>query len=123
MAAVRRSFREHFLAPSGRGEIDPSGGEESVGEAENQVCGDWVRFHLRLEAGRIADARMQVRGCSATIACASIAVEALAGLEPEAALLLDVHALAEAAGATPRQLSHAPWVVKRAIRETLAKLP
>lgn len=123
MPPLRRSFREHFLAPSGRGELEPSAGAAGVGEAENQVCGDWVRFHLRVEHGRVTEAGMRVRGCSATIACASLAAEALPGLDLDSARSLDVAALARDAGATARELSHAPSVVARAIAETLAQLP
>jgi nitrogen fixation NifU-like protein len=120
MARAPRTFREHFLAPLGRGGLEaPS----SQGEAENQVCGDWVRLQVRWDGERIGAVAMHVRGCSATIACASLVVEALEGLDLAGARALDVRALAESAGAGPRDLSHAPAVVSRALLETLAHFP
>ena len=95
-------------------------GADHSAEAENTACGDWVRFQLRLEGTRVETARIQVRGCSATIACASLVAEAVEGLEIEAARALRVLSLAQAAGAKPRDLSHAPALVERALEAALA---
>src|SRR5690348_460779 len=117
MPAPTRSFREHFEAPSRIGRLADA---ERSGAAENLVCGDWVRFHLHSDGVRILEASVQVRGCSATIACASMIAEALEGLELARARELDVAAMAKACGAKPRDLSHAPAVVARALETTLA---
>lgn len=117
MSAPPRSFRAHFLEPRRTGRLE---GAQGLGEAENQVCGDWVRFHLRLAGSRIEAASVQVRGCSATIACASLAAESLEGLELAAARGIDVARLAENAGATRKDLAHAPSVVSRALQAALA---
>jgi NifU-like protein involved in Fe-S cluster formation len=116
MAAGTRSFHEHFKEPGRIGRLPDA---ELTSEAENQVCGDWVRFHLQCEGGVIQAASVQVRGCSATIACASLAAEAVEGLDIGTARALDVARLAELAGARPRDLSHAPAVVARALSATL----
>ncbi len=117
MSARSRSFREHFLSPWRPGPLPDA---QARGEAENLSCGDWVRFHLRLAAGRVEAASVQVRGCSATIACASLAAESLEGLAIERARAIDVSGLATAAGATPKDLAHAPSVVQRALHAALA---
>ena len=117
MGSPSRSFREHFLHPWRPALLE---GAEARGEAENTACGDWVCFQLRLAGGRIEAASVQVRGCSATIACASLTGESLAGLALADARALDVSALATAAGATRKDLSHAPSVVERSLHAALA---
>lgn len=117
MPAPTRSFREHFEAPIGIGRLTAA---ERSGAAENLVCGDWVRFHVHSDGERILEASVQVRGCSATIACASMIAEALPGLALSSARELDVAAMAQACGAKPRDLAHAPSVVARALETTLA---
>lgn len=119
MPPPERPFREYFLRPSRIGRMESAQG---AGEAANEVCGDWVRFHLRQDQGRIAAASIQVRGCSATIATASLAAEALEGLDLAAARGLDIADLARSRGATHRDLGHAPAVVTRAIAAALAGL-
>ena len=117
MTAERSRFSEHFRHPA---RIGPLSEANRAAEAENTACGDWVRFQLRLVGSRVESARIQVRGCSATIACASLVAEAVEGLELEAARGLRVQPLALAAGATPRDLSHAPALVERALEAALA---
>ncbi|HTF87291.1 MAG TPA: iron-sulfur cluster assembly scaffold protein [Planctomycetota bacterium] len=117
MAAPTRPFRDYFSSPVRVGAL---AGAQQTGEAENQVCGDWVRFHLRREGTRILEASVQIRGCSAVIACASLTAEALEGLEVEQARALDIASMATAAGARPRDLAHAPSVVARALESALA---
>ncbi|HUR26651.1 MAG TPA: iron-sulfur cluster assembly scaffold protein, partial [Planctomycetota bacterium] len=107
MPVPTRSFREHFETPGRIGRLPDA---ERSGAAENLVCGDWVRFHLHSDGVRILEASVQVRGCSATIACASMIAEALQGLELARARELDVAEMARACGAKPRDLSHAPTV-------------
>ena len=117
MNARTRPFREHFLAPGRMGTI---AGAQRSAAAENLVCGDWVQFHLRCDDSRVLEASVQVRGCSATIACASLVAEALQGLELVQARALDIAGMARACGAKPRDLAHAPSVVARALESTLA---
>lgn len=130
-------FHQHFVRPerilpprgesAGGSEGSPAadaatpGSEWLADEAENRACGDWVRFRLQVSAGRLAKVGIQVRGCSATIACASLVAEAIEGSTLDQARALDVDALARDSGASARELSHAPAVVARALEATLAR--
>lgn len=130
-------FHQHFVRPerilpprseSGESVAGSSGPEAAAeasewlaDEAENRACGDWVRFRLQVRAGRLAKVGIQVRGCSATIACASLVAEAIEGSTLEEARALDVDGLARESGANARELSHAPAVVARALEATLAR--
>jgi len=117
MSAERTRFSAHFRHPT---RVGPLSEANRAAEAENIACGDWVRFQLCLVGSRVESVRIQVRGCSATIACASLVAEAVEGLELEAARALRVLALAQEAGARPRDLSHAPALVERALEAALA---
>lgn len=48
-------------------------------EATNPACGDLLRLSARLSDGRVAEARYQVRGCTASIAAGSALTEWMTG--------------------------------------------
>jgi NifU-like protein involved in Fe-S cluster formation len=74
---------DHFQHPRNAGTIESP--DASV-QAENPACGDVMKLMLRVNNGEISDAKYQVRGCVATIACGSVLTEALVGKSiPEAA--------------------------------------
>ena len=67
---------DHFRAPRNVGMMRHP---DAVGESEDQTCGDLARFHLRIEEGRIAEARFQTYGCGPSIAASSLATELVHG--------------------------------------------
>jgi nitrogen fixation NifU-like protein len=71
------TFLDHFQNPRNVGELpSPPAIFASV---ENPVCGDTLVLYARVEEGRIAEVRYQVRGCTASIATASAFTELLKG--------------------------------------------
>lgn len=74
-----------------------------TGEAREPLTGTRVRWCLRVDAGRVADVRYQVRGCPHTLAVAAHAAAALRG-QPLAGATVDVRSLAVAVGAPPAKL-------------------
>jgi NifU-like protein involved in Fe-S cluster formation len=67
---------EHIANPRNVGELDdPSG----LGDVTNEVCMDRIRLTVRVQAGRILDARVQAHGCPPTIAAASALTELIIG--------------------------------------------
>jgi nitrogen fixation NifU-like protein len=48
-------------------------------EATNPVCGDVLQLAARMGDGRIAEIRFLCRGCTTSIACASLLTEKLEG--------------------------------------------
>jgi nitrogen fixation NifU-like protein len=117
MCPQESPFRAHFRIPRGVGKLAPPA---TSGRAENQACGDSLELWIAVDDGRITQARFQVRGCSSVIAMASLACEQLGGRTPDEAAQTDWRALAAGAGATPRDLAHAPQVLTRALTEALA---
>jgi nitrogen fixation NifU-like protein len=63
-----RHFKEARLA----GELSAPGVSATV---ENPVCGDILKLSVRVEAGRVAEARFLAKGCTASIACGSAVAE------------------------------------------------
>lgn len=76
---------EHYKRPRNRGELD--GADVDV-HMKNPTCGDEVRLQLRLEDGRIADARFTGDGCSISQASISMMTQVIKGKTPEEALAL-----------------------------------
>jgi nitrogen fixation NifU-like protein len=65
---------DHFRNPRNAGEL--SGATAAV-EVANPVCGDILKLFARFENGRIAEVRFLCRGCTTSIACASLLTEQL----------------------------------------------
>jgi len=90
--------RRYFDATPAVGEFardgSPMGGvfRGCAGQPER---GTWVQFDLRVQSGRVLDARFLAFGCPHTIAAASWVAEQAAGSELRAALPEPVHALRE----------------------------
>src|SRR5258708_14313471 len=82
---------DHFRHPRNAGELP---GATATVEVNNPVCGDILRLSARIVDGHIAEARFLCRGCTTSIACASVLTEHLGS-----------RALAEARSITPVPLS------------------
>lgn len=92
------------------------GPDWSVGEAGHALTESRVRWHWRVVAGRIAEARYEVRGCPDLIAVAELAAESLEG-QPAATATVDVAALAARLG-TPAGKLGKLLTVEDAVRVT-----
>ena len=82
---------DHFRNPRNAGELP---GATATVEVSNPVCGDILKLCVRVVEGRIAEARFLCRGCTTSIACASLLTEKIIG-----------HTLPEVRGLTPEILS------------------
>ena len=73
-------YREHILDyyrdPTYKGRLD----DATVSREEsNPLCGDVIRIDLKIEGGRIADARYAGRGCAISQAAAAMLLEQVVG--------------------------------------------
>jgi nitrogen fixation NifU-like protein len=68
---------DHFLNPRHVGEVPAPDG---IGEAGKSGDGDTLRLSLRIEDGKIVQARFRAFGCPAAIASASVATELITGM-------------------------------------------
>ena len=67
---------DHFLNPRNMGEVENADG---IGEVGAAACGDIVKLTIKVEDGRITDAKFKAFGCGAAIAVSSMATELLRG--------------------------------------------
>lgn len=110
---------DHFRNPRNAGELERP--TVSV-EVSNPVCGDVLRLAVKVEQGRIAAARFLCRGCTTSIACASLLTELLTGSLPEALGEVTPEALAAALGGLPAATMHGAILAADAAGAVLSSL-
>ncbi len=86
----------------------------------NPVCGDTLALMLRIEDGRIAEARFMTEGCTASVATSSILTEMITGMSLEEASELTHEDISEAVGGLPASKLHSAALVIDALRRALA---
>lgn len=104
---------DHLKHPRNMGEMENPDG---VGEAQNPVCGDTMRLFIKVEAGRIIDAKFLTFGCGAAIASSSMSTEMMKGRAIEEALMISDQMIAEALGGLPPAKSHCSILAEKAIQ-------
>lgn len=91
-------------------------------DVENPACGDRLRLALRIEGGRIEEARFKAKGCVPAMACASRLAEMVAGLNVATAQNLTREELVESLGGLPEASTHAGHLAMDALREALSRI-
>jgi NifU-like protein involved in Fe-S cluster formation len=110
---------EHFEHPRNVGEIE---GADALAEVENPACGDILRLTLKLDAGRIVQARFRTRGCVPSIACGSALTEMLQGKSVAEARALRREDLVAAVGGLENASQHASHLAMDALAAALRQL-
>ena len=72
----REHILDHYGNPRNRGRLEDA---DISCEWDNPVCGDTVRLDLRLEDGRVSEARFDGEGCVISMASASMLTEEILG--------------------------------------------
>jgi len=91
----------------------------AVAEVSNPVCGDVMKLWVRIDRGRILEARFKAQGCSAAIATSSYATEMLIGRDLESARRITKEEIADALGGLPASKIHCSVLAVDAIRKVL----
>jgi nitrogen fixation NifU-like protein len=107
---------DHANNPRNKG---PLADANATGYNMNPVCGDVLSLMLRIEDGRIAEARFQTEGCTASLATSSIITEMVTGLSLEEARDLTHEDVADAAGGLPASKLHSASLVIAALRQAI----
>lgn len=81
----RRVIMDHYQRPRNRGRIEDNA---VTIDMNNPTCGDRISLQLRVEDGKIEEAKFIGEGCSISQASASMMTEAIKGLSLEEALRL-----------------------------------
>ena len=118
MSLHSEQLLEHFQNPRNVGRLDTPA---VTVEVINPACGDILRLAARLEAGRVAEVRYQVRGCTASIAAGSALTEWMLGKTPAELASITPDAIEQALGGLQPASKHAAVLcadgVKRLLRE------
>jgi nitrogen fixation NifU-like protein len=72
----RELILDHYRSPRNRGELEDASAEA---EMQNPLCGDEMHITVEVRDGLVADVRFQGRGCSISVASASMMTEAVRG--------------------------------------------
>jgi nitrogen fixation NifU-like protein len=107
---------DHAQNPRNEGTLEDA---NARGYNMNPVCGDVLALTLRIEDGRIARARFQTEGCTASVATSSILTEIVTGMSLEEAAELTHEDIADAVGGLPASKLHSASLVIAALRRAL----
>ena len=117
MTAYSDLVRDHFENPRNAGEIVDA---DAVGYETNPVCGDTMRLTLRINGGRIVEARFQASGCPAAIAASSVCTEMIRGLSLAEAEAVTKEQYAAALGGLPPGKMHCSVLAADAVKAATA---
>ena len=108
---------DHAEHPRNQGVLENA---NARGYQMNPVCGDVLSLMLRIEDGRVAEARFMTEGCTASIATSSILTELVTGLTLDEADGLTHEDIDEAVGGLPASKLHSAALVIGALKQALA---
>jgi nitrogen fixation protein NifU and related proteins len=110
---------EHFQRPRNAGELP---GATAVVEVSNPVCGDVLRLAVIVENGVVREARFLCRGCTASIASASVLTEKMKGRAVNELKEMQAAEIAAELGGLPPASFHAAQLAEDGVRAVLQKL-
>lgn len=110
---------EHFRNPRNAGELPDA---NATIEVVNPVCGDVLRLSVRMEAGRVAEARFKTQGCVAAIAASSILTDLMRGKSVAELQLISPRQISEELGTLPPTTFHAAQLCADALDTLASKL-
>ncbi len=67
----------HFEKPRNAGEISDA---TAVAEVTNPACGDILKLWVRIENGKVSEAKFKASGCVPSVACGSALTEMIKGV-------------------------------------------
>ena len=108
---------DHAKNPRNRGVLQDA---NARGYNMNPVCGDTLVLMLRVENGRIAEARFQTEGCTASVATSSIITEMVTGLTLDEASDLTYDDVSIEVGGLPPSKLHSAALVIDGLRRAIA---
>lgn len=111
---------DHFRNPRNAGEL--SGADASV-EVSNPVCGDVLQIAVKLHDQRIVEARFLCRGCTTSIACASLLTEQLRNKTRGELRGITAESLSSALGGLPATTFHGAELAADAVKALAGKWP
>jgi len=110
---------DHFKNPRNAGELP---GANAIVEVSNPVCGDVLKLSIQIVDGHILEARFLCRGCTTSIACASLLTEQLHGRALTEIRTLTADNLSDSLGTLPPATFHAAQLAADAVTQLFLRL-
>ncbi len=111
---------DHFQNPRNAGSLEPPAIKVDV---SNPACGDMLRLWARFENDRVAAARFQTRGCTASIAASSALTEWMTGKSRAELAAFSPAVIEEALGGLEPASRHAAVLCADGLKKLLAEHP
>jgi len=108
---------DHFEHPRNAGELN---NPDAFAQVENPACGDILKLTLRVDQGRITEARFRSKGCVPAMACGSMITELLLAKELTQARMITSQDLIAALGGLPPASGHAAQLAIDTLRKALS---
>jgi nitrogen fixation protein NifU and related proteins len=107
---------DHFMNPRNVGEIESADG---VGEVGNPACGDMMRLYLKIDGGKVVDAKFRTFGCGAAIASSSMLTEMIKGKTVDEARAITNQHVADALDGLPAVKIHCSVMAEQAVKSAI----
>ncbi len=107
---------DHFMNPRNVWEIESADG---VGEVGNPACGDMMRLYLKIDEGKVVDAKFRTFGCGAAIASSSMLTEMIKGKTVDEARAITNQHVADALDGLPAVKIHCSVMAEQAVKSAL----
>jgi nitrogen fixation protein NifU and related proteins len=108
---------EHFQNPRNVGFVEDANG---IGEIGDTDCGDFMKVFIKVENDILTDVKYQIRGCPASIACASVMTEMAIGKNLDDALMLNDMDIVDALDGLPEFKIHCSVLSASALQRAVA---
>lgn len=110
---------EHFRNPRNAGRLENA---TAVVTATNPVCGDVMELAVRVEEGKIVEARFLCRGCTTAIASGSWVAEKLVGKTAAEARAITAGKISEGLGELPAATFHGAQLAAEAVEMVVKRV-
>jgi nitrogen fixation NifU-like protein len=115
MKVYSKTVIDHAMNPRNTGNIPSPDGFGSTTSA----CGETMEIRLKTKDGKITDASFWTNGCSATVACGSMASELVKGEDISKALATSQNDILEALGDLPEGNHHCALLAANAVKAAI----
>jgi Fe-S cluster assembly scaffold IscU len=110
---------DHYENPRNVGTLDKNADDVGTGLVGAPACGDVMRLQIKVEEGKIVDAKFKTFGCGSAIASSSLATEWLKGKSLDEAEQIQNTAIVEELNLPPVKI-HCSVLAEDAIKSAIA---